>query len=172
MLAEQGPDVLLTDLGLPDGSGIDLIRQAYAQGAVESIVITVFGDESHMMGAIEAGATGYLLKNSALESVGDAIVEMLDGGSPISPSIARALIRRVAPPDTAREVPVELTQREQEVLNLITKGLNYREISSTLGISYHTVASHVKHIYRKLQVGSRSEAVFEAAQMGLIRVKE
>lgn len=173
MLNRQRPDVLLTDLGLPDGDGIALIREASRLGDIESIVITVFGDEQHMMAAIEAGASGYLLKNSEIEAIGDSILEMLEGGSPMSPSIARALIKRFQP-HSAPPQPLEhdLTERELEVLGLIARGLNYNEISAALTISYHTVATHVKRIYRKLQVNSRSEAVYEAEQMGLIRIRE
>ncbi len=173
MLTELQPAVLLTDLGLPDGDGIDLIHEASRIGHIESIVITVFGDEQHMMAAIEAGASGYLLKNSELESIGQAIIEMLEGGSPMSPSIARALIKRFQPATTpAKSVEHGLTERELQVLSLIARGLNYNEISSTLNISYHTVASHVKNTYRKLQVSSRSEAVYEAEQLGLIHIRE
>ncbi len=173
MLTESRPDVLLTDLSLPDGDGIELIREASHLGNIESIVITVFGDERHMMAAIEAGASGYLLKNSELDTIGHAIVEMLEGGSPMSPSIARSLIKRFQPQASADHSPAnDLTKRELEVLKLIARGLNYNEISVSLDISYHTVASHVKKIYRKLQVNSRSEAVYEAEQMGLIRIRE
>ncbi len=173
MLSESRPDVLLTDLNLPDGDGIELIREASHLDNIESIVITVFGDERHMMAAIEAGASGYLLKNSELDTIGHAIVEMLEGGSPMSPSIARSLIKRFQPQASADQTPAnDLTKRELEVLKLIARGLNYNEISVSLDISYHTVASHVKKIYRKLQVNSRSEAVYEAEQMGLIRIRE
>ncbi len=173
MLQQLRPNVLLTDLGLPDGDGIDLIREASRVGGIESIVITVFGDEQHMMDAIEAGASGYLLKNSMVQDIGAAIMEMLEGGSPMSPSIARALLKRfrpATPPPQAIEH--DLTRRELEVLKLIARGLNYNEISGALNISYHTVSSHVKRIYRKLQVNSRSEAVYEAEQLGLIRIRE
>jgi len=173
MLKSLAPDVLLTDLGLPDGDGVDLIRQAAESGTIESIVITVFGDEQHMMSALEAGASGYLLKNSIIEEIGESIIDMLAGGSPMSPSIARALIKRFQKtPESIKKPEHDLTEREVEVLGLIARGLNYNEISDTLSISYHTVASHVKNIYRKLQVNSRSEAVYEAEQLGLIRIRD
>jgi len=173
MLQNLHPDVLLTDLGLPDGDGVDLIRQASRLAGIESIVISVFGDEQHMMSALEAGASGYLLKNSNIEAIGESIIEMLEGGSPMSPSIARTLIKRFQHTSQSLKIPEhDLTERELQVLGLIAKGLNYNEISDTLGISYHTVASHVKNIYRKLQVNSRSEAVYEAEQLGLIRIRD
>lgn len=173
LLENKQPDVLLTDLGLADGNGIDLIHQAQQYGTIESIVITVFGDEYHLMNALEAGASGYLLKNSDIDIIGNAIVEMQEGGSPMSPSIARTLIKKFQTPrsNTANKT-ASLTERELEVLKYIAKGLNYNQISDVMGISYHTVASHVKRIYRKLQVNSRSEAVYEAEQLGLIRLRE
>src|SRR5262245_49022954 len=96
-LALQAPDVLLTDLGLPDGSGIDLVRRARAASdRTQAMVITVFGDEETVLRAIEAGATGYLLKDETAHSVVESIVELLEGGSPISGPIARLLLRRIA----------------------------------------------------------------------------
>ncbi|MGH7805832.1 MAG: response regulator [Candidatus Binatia bacterium] len=170
-LADAEPDVLLVDLDLPDGNGVDLIRELKAkESPTESMVITVFGDESHVVSAIEAGATGYLLKDSSSEGIGRAIVELVGGGSPISPAIARHLLKRFRPvePAATPELPA-LTDREHEVLVLLVKGFTYSEIADLLGISAHTVTSHVKHIYRKLAVGSRGEAVYEALNLGLVK---
>ncbi len=189
-LADEVPEVLLTDLGLPDGSGIELIAEvATAHPSVEIAVMTVFADERHVIEAIEAGATGYLLKDGDDASVSDAIRQLVDGGSPISPSIARHVLRRLAPspkaPVAAQDPPAAaaglnpspaagdkslLTDRETDVLRQIAKGFSYGEIAEALGISVHTVTTHIKSIYRKLAVRSRGEAVFEAMQMGLIRV--
>lgn len=174
-LAESEPDVMLVDLGLPDGSGADLIRELSARRArTESMVITVFGDESHVVAAIEAGATGYLLKDASSEGIGRAILELLGGGSPISPAIARHLLKRfhsparAEPPGRSVDLP-GLTEREHEVLTLLVKGFTYSEIARLLAISAHTVTSHVRHIYRKLEVRSRAEAVYEALQLGLVK---
>jgi DNA-binding NarL/FixJ family response regulator len=137
----------------------------------------VFGDEAHVVGALEAGALGYLLKDGTAEYIGASILEMLAGGSPISPPIARHLLRRFrgAEPagDGARadDVP-HLSEREGEVLRLIVKGFTYAEIAELLGVSSHTVTTHVRGIYRKLEVHSRSEAVYEALQLGLVKVGE
>lgn len=173
------PDILLTDLNLPDGNGVDLIRWACEIGGIESIVITVFGDEGHVVDAIRAGATGYLLKDCDAVEIGDAITQVRDGGSPISPSIARYLLRHFtesprndgdggnAGTALTADVP-DLTRREQDVLQLIAKGFSYQEIANTLALSIHTVKSHIKHIYRKLAVKSRGEAVYEAGQYGLL----
>jgi DNA-binding NarL/FixJ family response regulator len=174
-LAQYDCDVVLVDLGLPDGDGTDLIRAAAAMGR-DVMTITVFGDDRHVIGAIEAGATGYLLKDADAEGIGEAIVQLIDGGSPISPSIARRLLMRFR--DTPGEAchsatdAVRLTNREVEVLQMVSRGLTNNEIADMLSMSFHTVASHIKHIYRKLAVTSRSEAVFEAVSQGIIRLNK
>lgn len=198
-LERAAPDVLLTDIGLPDGSGIELIRRARAAGdRTQVMVITVFGDEETVVRAIEAGAAGYLLKDGTAPSIARSIAEMLDGGAPISAPIARLLLRRVAagaapvagdaagsvatpiggagadavasPAAIARSGRPLLSEREHEVLNLVAKGFSFPEIARLLGVSPHTVTTHVRHIYGKLEVGSRGEAVFEAVQQGIIRL--
>ena len=175
------PDVILTDLNLPDGSGIDLIKEA-SKSNTESMVITVFDDEAHVVDALCSGATGYLLKDCDAVDVSNALVQLLEGGSPISPSIARYLLKvfradfKANHDATAerneiinRDVDAPtLTKRENEVLSLIAKGYSYKEIAETLSLSVHTVTSHIKHIYRKLAVGSRGEAVYEANMIGLL----
>ena len=168
------PAVLITDLGLPDGSGIDLIREIRAAHPdVLAMVITVFGDESHVVAAIEAGAMGYLLKDGTADYIGTSILEMISGGSPISPPIARHLLRRFGPTDPpAVEAPSPgLSERESQVLTLIVKGFSYAEIAGLLGVSAHTVTTHVRGIYRKLEVHSRGEAVYEALAMGLVKIE-
>ncbi|PPK42079.1 LuxR family two component transcriptional regulator [Trinickia symbiotica] len=166
------PDVLLADLGLPDGSGIDLIREtARRHPDMDIMVITVFGDEEHVLASIEAGATGYILKDSLPQQFLDLIKQMRAGGSPISPIIARQLLKRLRPRGPAavglsEEPP--LSVRESEILSFIAKGFSFGEIAGLLGISQHTVVSHVKKIYQKLAVHSRGEAVYEAGKMGLI----
>jgi DNA-binding NarL/FixJ family response regulator len=173
-LDNLAPEVLLVDLGLPDGSGIDVIREAKRRHArTEAMVITVFGDEKHVVSAIEAGATGYILKDGSNEYIGESIRELLRGGSPISPAIARHLLRRFQdspppPPDGEAQIP-GLTEREREVLRLLVKGFTFQEIGGLLAISAHTVTTHVKHIYEKLEVRSRAEAVYEALQLGILK---
>ncbi len=177
-LARGAPDVLLTDLGLPDGNGIELIRELRARWPnALAMVITVFGDEGSVLSAIEAGASGYLLKDGTVEYVGASLLELVAGGSPISPSIARHLLRRFqAPAAGAPSPPPEgeslLTQRELEVLQFIAKGFSFAEIAGLLAISAHTVTTHVRNIYRKLEVGSRGAAVYEAVQMGLLKLRD
>ena len=180
MLDSQKPDVLLVDLGLPDISGIEVIRHAsQTLPKCECMVVTVFGDEEHVLASIEAGAAGYLLKDASEESFLSGIRELMNGGSPISPIIARRLLKRFhaeqpstsTTPDAADDAisGVALSDREREILVLASKGFNYPEMGKLMGISPHTVTSHVKKIYRKLAVHSRGEAVFEANRMGLIR---
>lgn len=176
-LEREAPDVLLTDLGLPDGSGIELIQELRraASGAL-AMVITALGDEKTVVSAIEAGASGYLLKDGSFAEVGAALLELISGGSPISPSIARHVLRRLQregepPPEPAADAP-RLTEREHEILTLIAKGFSFPEIAGLLSISAHTVTTHVRHIYEKLEVSSRASAVYEAVQLGLIRMEE
>jgi DNA-binding NarL/FixJ family response regulator len=136
------------------------------------MVITVFGDERHVLSAVEAGATGYILKDGSNAYVADSILELLGGGSPISPAIARHLLKRFradAPETPGGAEAARLTEREREVLVLLMKGFTFSEIGGLLHISAHTVTSHVKHIYQKLEVRSRGEAVYEALQLGILK---
>lgn len=173
LLARERPDVLLTDIDLPDGTGVELIAWLRAHAAATAaMVVSVFGDEQHVVEAIEAGALGYLLKDGDADYIATSILEMLDGGSPISPPIARYLLRRLqtptqAPPP-AGPAPA-LSPRELEVLQLIAKGFSYAEIAGLLGLTPPTVATHTRGIYRKLDVHSRGEAVYEALQLGLVK---
>ncbi|MEC3764272.1 response regulator transcription factor [Cupriavidus sp. SS-3] len=176
-LAQHQPDVLLCDLGLPDGSGIDVIRNARERyRACDCMVVTVFGDDQHVLASIEAGAIGYLLKDETTDRIAASIGELRAGGSPMSPLIARQVVNRLrgAPPeavarDAAAPVAVVLSVRENEILDLISRGYTYAETARYLGLSVHTVQSHIKNIYGKLAVRSRGEAVFEAAKLGLLK---
>jgi len=172
LAAHEPPRVLLADLHLPDGSGVDVIRRLrQVAPASEAMVISVFGDEAHVVGAIEAGATGYLLKDAGAAEIAQAVHRLIAGESPISSAIARHLLRRYQTPaaaPAAAPMTSPLTGREREVLQLIAKGLSYQHIAQALQMSPHTVTTHIKQIYRKLEVHSRGEAVFEAMQLGLL----
>lgn len=171
-LHREAPDVLLVDLGLPDRSGIDVIRAARQLAAdTQTMVVTVFGDEKSVVGAIEAGARGYLLKDGSEAEIAGAILELRAGGSPISPQIARHLLRRFQEASPAPQGGPSLTEREREILDGVVRGFTFPEIASLLSISTHTVTTHVRHIYRKLEVRSRGEAVFEALALGLVKVE-
>lgn len=169
-------DVLLIDLALSDGSGIDLIRETSARTpAVRIIVISVFGDARSVVQSIEAGADGYLLKGAEPAEAANAIRSVLEGGAPISPSVAGHILARMRGRDSAPTGEAggpALSPREVAVLTDLAKGFRYKEVARLQGISPNTVGDHVKSIYRKLAVSSRSEAVFEAVQAGLIRLRE
>jgi DNA-binding NarL/FixJ family response regulator len=175
-------DVLLVDLGLPDGSGIDVIRAAHTQWPTCAVMVcTAFGDEAHVLQSIEAGASGYLLKDSEPENMLHEIRSLHGGGSPISPLIARQILMRfraapsVAPAAAPAAAPVQasneqaaLSSREKEVLELITKGFTADEIARLMQVSQHTVQTYVRRIYSKLNVNSRAEAIYEARHQGIL----
>jgi DNA-binding NarL/FixJ family response regulator len=178
-LEGSAPDVMLVDLGLPDIDGVQLIRHAVERHpGLDVLVVTVFGDDQHVLASIEAGATGYLLKDTRIERIVASIREIRAGGSPISPTIARKVLNRFRTPPAAAAAhaeaaaapgdPSPLSARETDILRLVSKGLSCAEVGDHLSISTHTVVTHVKNIYRKLAVHSRAEAVFEASQMGLL----
>lgn len=175
-LAANSVDVLLVDLGLPDRSGLEVIRHCHtAAPATEVMVVTMFGDEAHMIAAFEAGARGYLLKDGTEEDLVRHVMSLHAGGSPMTPLIARQLLERFSPPPPgpapARPAAVQadtMTEREREILLVLSRGYTYAEAARLLGIAPSTVQSHVKNIYSKLAVRSKTEAIFEARQMGLL----
>lgn len=176
--ARNTADVLLTDLALPDGHALAWIRElAVARPACEILVVSMFGDEDTVLGCVEAGAVGYVHKDSAPANVAQTILDVKAGASPISPMIARKLLARLrtAAPATpaaaataAGAASITLSERESQVLDLIARGYAYAEIAELAGISIHTVQTHIKNLYGKLAVHSRSEAVFEASRLGLL----
>ncbi|MEP4196088.1 MAG: response regulator transcription factor [Aliishimia sp.] len=171
IIAAGGYDVLLCDLGLPDGSGIDLIREEVATGRdTDILVVTMFANQRSVLDAIRAGARGYLLKDEQIEDCIDAIRNISNGGSPISPIIARQLLKEINPEtvDAPNALPAPLTSREYEVLRMLSKGLSNTECANVLSISSNTVGTHIKNIYRKLEVNSRTEALYEASSQGLL----
>lgn len=172
-LEQHEPDVLLVDLGLPDIPGLAVISYcAQRYPRTDIMVISMFEDETHVVESLEAGASGYLLKDSLHDEIVTLIKQLRAGGAPMTPIIARQLLKRFrlsAPaPAPAAILEVALTAKELDVLNLIARGFKYAEVAKLQGVSLHTVHAHIKHIYAKLSVHSRSEAVFEAGRMGLI----
>ncbi len=173
-------DVLLTDLGLPDGNGKQLIEQTVElHSNAEIMVVSRFGDENSVVEAIKAGAGGYLLKDESHEHIAGSIRQLLQGGSPISPAIARYILDYFKNDEIAEshgddgiEIDQDalLTPKEKMVLQYISRGYSNKEIAKSLEISPHTVASHIKRIYRKLAVNSRNEAVFEGFRMGQLTI--
>jgi DNA-binding NarL/FixJ family response regulator len=171
MIEAGGYDVLLCDLGLPDGSGIPLIRQEALTGRdTDVLVITIFANQNKVLDAIRAGARGYLLKDETIEDCIDAVREVRRGGSPISPIIARQLLGQIKPDRDSQAPPLAspLSEREFEVLNLLSRGFSNAECADILTVSPNTIGTHVKNIYRKLEVNSRAEALFEASTQGLL----
>jgi len=176
-LAQAAPDVLLVDLGLPDVSGLEVIRfVAEHHPGCDILVVSVFGDEEHVIAALEAGARGFLLKGALSRDITFDIQELRNGGSPLSPIIARQVLKRlrpatgVAPENQVEAADIEdaLTSREIEILRMISRGFSYAETAELLGISTQTVHTHLKRVYRKLAVHSKTEAVFEAEQRKLL----
>lgn len=182
LLFMQTPHVALIDLGLPDSSGVTLIDWlSRNKPQVEVLVITAFADDDHVIRSLEAGASGYLLKDYSAEELEAHILEVAQGGSPISPLIARQLLSRMQPrsaalapaagaSNQAQEAARQhmITDRELKVIQQVAKGFTVPEIAEQMGISTHTVSTHVKRIYRKLHVHTRAEAVYEASVIGLL----
>jgi DNA-binding NarL/FixJ family response regulator len=168
-------DVMLVDLGLPDGSGLEVIAAVRASRPEAAVMVsTIFGDEQHVLAAIEAGAMGYLLKDLAAEALLEEVRSLHAGGSPINPMVARKLLLRqqrqgaaaavAAPGDP--EAAQALSAREQEVLRLVARGHTLDEVARQMGVSRHTVRTFVRRIYGKLQVSSRTQMVHVAMQRG------
>lgn len=185
LLAGPSVDVLVVDLGLPDGSGVDVIGEAHVRWPGCAIMVaTTFADERHVIASIEAGASGYLLKDSPLPTIAEDIRVLHGGGSPISPRIARQVLMRFRPDErpvvegegedageaeTAGKSAIpSLSEREKETLQLITRGFSFEEIAELMGVSRNTVLTFVRRIYAKLEVRSKTEAVFEARAYGLL----
>jgi DNA-binding NarL/FixJ family response regulator len=186
LMIRQQPDVLLQDLGLPRMSGIEVTREVKKRWpAVEVLIFTIFDEEEKVIEAVKAGASGYLLKGAAGEKVIEAIREVNAGGTIIQPNLARSLLKHFRVPEDPkatsqpeplprglREEPAvrPLTEREIEILRLIAKGLSNNEAAGVLGVSRATVRTHLEHIYEKLEVTNRVEAVTEGLRIGLIEV--
>ena len=161
------PNIALIDLSLPDGCGISMIEHlARVSPDTLCVVSTIYDDDEHVFPALQAGAHGYLLKDQERSSFIERLKGIVSGEPPLSPSIARRLLRHFSAAPTV--ISHSLTDREIEVLTLIAKGLKLITVSEMLGISRHTVAGYVKEIYRKLNISSRAEATIEASRLGLI----
>ncbi len=166
-------DLCLVDLNLPDGSGLEFVAHMKQVSDAKCLILTVLGDRQSVLIALHTGADGYLLKDTPPELLRRNIELTLQGETPLSPQAATHLLemwKAAAPTQAASqgEQSEALTAREIDVLKLFSRGLSYREASDALGISQHTIGDHVKAIHRKLSVHSRSEAIFEARQLGLI----
>lgn len=157
----------LIDLGLPDGSGLDVTRAIKARSPdTLCIVTTILGDDASIVGAIAAGADGYLLKDQHADILAHQIRETLEGRPALSPAIARRLMEHFKLTAPAAE-NTTLTPRERDVLAHIGHGLRNHEAAKALGVSEHTIAGHIKAVYRKLGISTRAEAAWHAARLGL-----
>ncbi|TSE20557.1 Transcriptional regulatory protein DegU [Tepidimonas alkaliphilus] len=167
-------DVFLVDLGLPDGRGEDMLRLlAEARPDAELLVFTVFGDETRLIRALQMGATGYVLKGCSTQELIEAIEQIRQGGAPISPLLARMLLKQFRQlgeaPDPLAEGPAPtLSERETDVLRLVAQGYVNKEIAQRLGIGVATVSTHIKNLYRKLAVRTRVQVVRAAQARGLL----
>jgi len=168
-LGRDPPDVVLVDIGLPGISGIEGIRLLNERHpSLPVLMLTVYNDDERIFEAMCAGACGYLLKKTPKARILECIREVLDGGAPMSPEVARRVVelfRQVRPP---RDAGYQLTTQEQRLLTLLGEGHHYKTAADQLSITVNTVSTHMRHIYEKLQVHSKSEAVAKALRQGLI----
>jgi DNA-binding NarL/FixJ family response regulator len=178
------PDVLLLDLGLPRMDGIEVTRQVRARfPKIEVLIFTIFDEEDKVLGAIQAGASGYLLKGAPSEKIVEAIRDVHAGGTVIQPNLARRLLHHFRNPE-AEPAPANgspaappvaspvrsLSERELEILQLVAKGASNSEAARLLNVSKATIRTHLEHIYRKLEVNNRVEAVTEGIRQGIVSV--
>jgi DNA-binding NarL/FixJ family response regulator len=164
------PDVVLADIGLPGMSGIEAVRLLKEQFPdLTLLMLTVYDDDDRVFEALCAGASGYLLKKTPPARLLESLREAVQGGAPMSPEIARRVVelfREIRPPDKSDE---QLTAHELRLLKLLVQGYSYKAAAASLGVSINTVCFHIKKIYEKLQVHSKSEAVAKAIRHRLIK---
>ncbi len=169
-IAYEVPHVILVDIGLPGMSGIEgipLLKERYKDSV--AVVLTVYDDDDRIFSALCAGASGYLLKKTPPARLLEGIKEAVEGGSPMSPEVARrviSLFRDFGPPERA---DYDLTPHEIRLLKLFVEGHNYKTAAAELGVSVNTISFHMKHIYEKLHVHSKSEAVAKALRSRIVR---
>lgn len=170
LVRKYQPDVVLMDIQMPHLSGIEAMKNIKAARPETKVLIqTVFEDNDKVFAAICAGANGYILKNPRPETYVQAIREVFDGGSHLSPSIARKVTEMFQNVFVQQQTTyIDLTPREKEVLACMVKGMSYKMIAEACRISYYTVCDHVKHIYEKLHVNSAPEAVVKALELRLV----
>lgn len=167
-VAEKVFNIALVDISLPDGSGIDFIKEMSSNSPdTYCVVATIYDDENHLFSALQAGARGYLLKEQPRQKLLSQLQGILQGEPPLSPGVARRMMQYFQKTNEA-PVQTQLSERECVVLTLTAKGLRRNEIAQNMSISPHTVAGHLKNIYRKLNISSQAEAALEAARLGLV----
>ena len=176
-LLEKNPDFALVDLMLDDGIAYEFIAHAVQTYSTKILIVSVLGDEASVISAIQAGAVGYIKKDASSIELKNAINAILRGEAPMSPTIARHLLRRIQAGDDptnkrSHEVASILSPREKQILEALAYGMNYKEVARKYNLSHHTVAKYIKTIYRKLSVNSRAEAVVEGVRSGIISIQK
>ena len=157
------PDIILMDIDMPGMTGIEAVKKIRISNAdVQIIMLTIFDDNNHVFDALRGGANGYLLKKNLSDKLITAIREVMNGGAPMSPAIARMIITQMQQGQASKPDTYQLTHREKEMLSLLSKGNSHKMIAAESGISIETVRSHLKKIYDKLQVHSQTEALSKA----------
>lgn len=162
------PDVILMDINLPGKNGIDAVKELKEKfPAVQVCMQTVFEDEDKVFASLCAGASGYILKNTPPDKILQAIREVADGGAFFTPSIAKKILNNFQQQPQQAEY-IQLSEREKEILKALVDGLSYKMIADKVGLSFHTIHTHIKNIYDKLHVNSKGEAVAKALKQKLI----
>lgn len=160
VISEVLPDVVVLDIGLPGKSGIEFLRIGRnISPSTQYLMCTVFEDDEKIFDSLKAGASGYIIKNSSPERIVEAIIDIKNGGSPMSAAIARKVVQAFNRPEELSDEYYLLTPREKEILSFLEDGLRYKEIAGKLHLSVETVRTHIRNIYMKLQVQSRTEAL-------------
>lgn len=168
-LGRYGFDLALIDLKLPDGNGVDIIRKlTQSQPECRCVVTTIMATDSAIVSALAAGAQGYLLKSDSQEIIEHHLRRMMDGLPPLSPQIARRIMTHFQLTGPVSDTDVKLTKRETEVLGLIARGLKVAEVAQVLDLAESTIVTHIKSIYRKLEITNRAEAALHASRLGLL----
>lgn len=173
-LRGSAPDVLLLDVGLPGINGIDALAHIQQLAPkTRTVILTVFDDADKIFQAICAGASGYLLKSASIEELAGAIRQVMEGGAPMTPKVAKMVIDLFGKMGKARHKPAEkedydLTPREKDILELMVEGLIKKEIADRLDLSVHTVSTHLRSVYEKLHVNTNTGAVAKAIREGII----
>lgn len=170
-LPELLPDVVLLDIGLPGKNGIEFLRTNRSKSpGTQYLMCSVFEDEDKIYDSLSAGACGYILKNSTPAKIIESIIDIYNGGSPMSAAIARKVVQAFNRSDAPQGEYDSLTTREKEILNFLEDGLRYKEIASCLYLSVETVRTHIRNIYLKLQVQSRTEALNKVKRNRFLRI--